>query len=189
MSIGIDEVGRGCLAGPVVVCACYIPEGFNIPGVKDSKLIVSEKKREQLFNQIVEYPGVEYSISVGDVKEIDQDNILATTLRHMKICGEDLKTNHPDTQIFVDGNHAPRGLECVCVIKGDQKITSISCASIIAKVSRDRIMNRYEEIYPGFDFSRNKGYGTRSHISTIKSGRYTDIHRRTFNPLRDMLNS
>jgi len=185
--IGVDEAGLGCLAGPTVIAGVILPNEFNIDGIKDSKKITSEKKREKLYEQIINYPNIKWTISIISPEEIDQINILQARLKGMKEVIEQLKGDYA----CVDGNKKPNTIiPCECIVKGDDKCLNIATASIIAKVSRDRIMNEYHKTYPEWNFIKNKGYGTKEHISRIhelKSG--TPIHRKTFAPLKNYLNS
>lgn len=175
---GIDEAGRGPLAGPVVVgIAIMKPESF-IEGVNDSKKI-SEKKRELLYEQITN-EAIDWSVGIVDQKEIDKINILNATKKALHKAIEALQTK-PD-RILVDAlEHIDTcGIPYTSIIKGDAKIYSISAASIIAKVTRDRIMREYDEIYPEYGFAGHKGYGTAKHIQAIKAYGACPIHRETF---------
>lgn len=175
---GIDEAGRGPLAGPVVVgVAIMRPESF-IEGINDSKKI-SESKREKLYEQITE-EAIDWSVGIITEKEIDEINILNATKRALEKALDNLKIK-PD-RILVDAlEHIDtKGVPYTSVIKGDAKIYSISAASIIAKVTRDRIMREYDEVYPEYGFAKHKGYGTSAHISAIKENGPCPIHRKTF---------
>ena len=175
---GIDEAGRGPLAGPVVVGAVIMPRESFIEGVNDSKK-VSEKKREKLY-EIITQEAIAYSVGIVDHNKIDEINILNATKLGLKIAIENLKIR-PDL-ILVDAlnNMDTSGIPYKSIIKGDAKIYSISCASIIAKVTRDRIMREWDNIYPEYGFEKHKGYGTAAHISVIKEKGPCIIHRRTF---------
>ena len=175
---GIDEAGRGPLAGPVVVgIAIMKPDSF-IEGVNDSKKI-SEKKREQLYEQIIS-EAIDWTVGIVDQKEIDEINILNATKKALHMAISNLKVK-PD-RILVDAlEHIDTyGIPYTSIIKGDAKIYSISVASIIAKVTRDRIMQKYDEIYPEYGFSGHKGYGTAKHIQAIKEYGPCSLHRKTF---------
>jgi len=175
---GIDEAGRGPLAGPVVVgIAIMRPDSF-IEGVNDSKK-VSEKKRELLFEQITE-EAIDWAVGIVDPKEIDEINILNATKKALHMAITSLKVK-PE-RILVDAlEHIDTcGVPYTSVIKGDAKIYSISAASIIAKVTRDRMMQEYDEIYPQYGFAGHKGYGTAKHIQAIKEYGPCPIHRKTF---------
>lgn len=175
---GIDEAGRGPLAGPVVVGAVILPEDSFIEGVNDSKK-VSEKKREKLYEQITN-EAISYSVGIVDQKTIDEINILNATKLGVKIALEGLKQK-PDV-IMVDAlnNMDTLGIPYISVIKGDAKNYSIAAASIIAKVTRDRIMRQWDEIYPIYGFAKHKGYGTAEHIRVIKENGPCILHRKSF---------
>lgn len=175
---GIDEAGRGPLAGPVVVGAVIMPKDSFIEGVNDSKK-VSEKKREKLYDEITEN-AIAWSVGIVDQKTIDEINILNATKLALKKALEGLK-QRPDI-IMVDAldKMDTLGIPYISVIKGDAKIYSISAASIIAKVTRDRIMREWDEIYPMYGFAKHKGYGTADHIKAIKENGPCMLHRETF---------
>lgn len=175
---GIDEVGRGPLAGPVCAAAVILPRGFAIDEINDSKKI-SEKKREKLYDVIID-AAVAYSVAFVEPEVIDEINIRRATHRAMQAAVDGL----PQAADFllVDGNDKIPfdNVECEYVIKGDATYESIAAASILAKVTRDRYMCEADGIYPGYDFAKNKGYGTKSHMEGIRSLGLTPIHRKTF---------
>lgn len=175
---GIDEAGRGPLAGPVVVGAVILPKDSFIEGVNDSKKI-SEKKREKIYEQIIE-EAISYSVGIVNQKTIDEINILNATKLGVKIALEGLK-QRPDV-IMVDAltNMDTLGIPYISVVKGDAKNYSIAAASIIAKVTRDRIMREWDEIYPIYGFAKHKGYGTAEHIRIIKENGPCVLHRKSF---------
>lgn len=175
---GIDEAGRGPLAGPVVVGAVIMPNDSFIEGVNDSKKI-SESKREKLYDIITE-EAIAWGVGIVNQKEIDEINILNATKKALTMALESLEIK-PEL-ILTDAldNINTLGIPYKSFIKGDAKIYSISAASIIAKVTRDRIMREYDEIYPEYGFSKHKGYGTAQHISAIKEYGICDLHRRSF---------
>ena len=175
---GIDEAGRGPLAGPVVVGAVIMPKNSFIEGVNDSKK-VSEKKREKLYEQIID-EAISYSVGIVDQTKIDEINILNATKLALKIAVEGLKTK-PDV-IMVDAlnNIDTCGIPYISVVKGDAKHYSIATASIIAKVTRDRIMRQWDEVYPIYGFAKHKGYGTAEHIRIIKEQGPCMLHRKSF---------
>lgn len=175
---GIDEAGRGPLAGPVVVGAVILPEDSFIEGVNDSKK-VSEKKREKIYEKIIE-EAIAYSVGIVDQKTIDDINILNATKLGVKLALEGL-TQRPDV-IMVDAlnNIDTLGIPYISVVKGDAKNYCIAAASIIAKVTRDRIMRQWDEVYPIYGFSKHKGYGTAEHIRIIKENGPCILHRKTF---------
>ena len=185
---GIDEAGRGPLAGPVVVASVIMPEDSMIEGVNDSKK-VSEKKRELLYERITE-EAVAYGVGIIDQTEIDKVNILNATkeglLLSIKELELDLKNKNrgfekPDI-ILVDAltKINTDGINYESIIKGDAKSYSIAAASIIAKVTRDRIMRQWDEVYPEYGFAKHKGYGTAAHIQAIKEYGMCPLHRRSF---------
>ena len=175
---GIDEAGRGPLAGPVVVELVIMKPNSFIEGINDSKK-VSEKKREILYEKIIE-EAVDWSVGIVDQKEIDEINILNATKKALKKAIMDL--NVKPERIVVDAleNIDTCGIPYTSIIKGDAKIYSISAASIIAKVTRDRIMKEYDEVYPEYGFSGHKGYGTAKHIQAIKEFGPCALHRQSF---------
>ncbi len=175
---GIDEAGRGPLAGPVVVASVIMPEGSMIEGVNDSKK-VSEKKREKLYDLILE-EAVSYGIGIIYQDEIDKINILQATKKGLTEAVEQMDIK-PDL-IMVDALTGidTLGIPYHSIIKGDAKCYSISAASIIAKVTRDRIMREWDKVYPEYGFASHKGYGTAKHISALKEYGPCPIHRRSF---------
>lgn len=175
---GIDEAGRGPLAGPVVVAAVIMPKDSMLEGVNDSKK-VSEKKRELLYEQIKE-EAISYSVAIVDEKEIDQVNILNATKEGLTTAIRGLKVK-PE-RILVDALTGidTCGIPYDSIIKGDAKCYSIAAASILAKVTRDRIMRKMDEVYPEYGFEKHKGYGTAAHIAAIKEYGLCPIHRKSF---------
>lgn len=174
---GIDEAGRGPLAGPVYAAAVILPKGHIVEGVNDSKKI-SEKKRDLLFDKIID-ECVCYSIGTASEQEIDEINILQATFLAMRraVAGLEIK---PDIAL-VDGNKKP-GLDIAeqTIVKGDSKSANIAAASIIAKVSRDRYMLEMAEKYPEYQFEKHKGYGTKIHYEMLEKYGISPIHRKTF---------
>ena len=175
---GIDEAGRGPLAGPVVIAGVIMPKDSFIEGVNESKK-VSEKKRELLYDKILD-EAISYSVAIIGQDIIDEINILNATKKGVTsvIEGLDVKPN----LIVIDAlEHIDtKGIPYESIIKGDAKCYSISAASIIAKVTRDRIMREWDKIYPQYGFAKHKGYGTSAHISAIKEYGLCPIHRRSF---------
>lgn len=181
---GVDEAGRGPLAGPVVAGAVILPKGCVIDGVNDSKKL-SEKKREMLFDVIKEQ-AVCWSIGMASCEEIDEINILQATFLAMRRAVEGLSVN-PDIAL-IDGNKTP-GLD-ICekaIIKGDAKSANIAAASILAKVTRDRYMLEMANKYPQYQFEKHKGYGTKLHYEMIKEYGISPIHRKSF--LKKIINN
>lgn len=174
---GVDEAGRGPLAGPVCAAAIILPEGVIIDGVNDSKKL-SEKKRESLFDVIREQ-ALSYSIAYATVDEIEEINILNATMLAMRraIDGLDIKADYA----MIDGNKIPPlDIDAECIVKGDAKSMSIACASILAKVSRDRLLYKYAEEYPMYGFDKHKGYGTKVHREAILKYGPCPYHRKSF---------
>ncbi len=174
---GIDEAGRGPLAGPVCAAAVILPEGCVIDGVNDSKKL-TEKKREALFDVIKE-KALAYSIAVADEKEIDEVNILQATYLAMRRAFDGLNIK-PDMAL-VDGNRDPLlGVPTKTIVKGDANSMSIAAASILAKVTRDRFMLEMDKKYPEYQFAKHKGYGTKLHYEMLEKYGASEIHRITF---------
>ena len=175
---GIDEAGRGPLAGPVVVAGVIMPKDSMIEGINDSKK-VSEKKREKLYDLIIE-EAISYSVAIIGQDVIDDINILNATKEGVTkvVDGLDVK---PELIIIDALDHInTRGIPYEPIIKGDAKCYNIAAASILAKVTRDRIMREWDEVYPQYGFVQHKGYGTAKHIQAIKEYGLTPIHRRSF---------
>jgi len=215
--MGVDEAGRGPLAGPVVVGACAMPLGASVPGINDSKQI-DEEGREELYEAIVNTKGVRWAVAVLDAKRIDEINILAATMEGMVMCCRALMDEVPPSDpadisrkgcyvvtgsqldgteasirkggcyALIDGNQVPRALPCrgEALVKGDGREYIIGAASILAKVTRDRLMIEYSKLYPDYELAKHKGYPTRDHIATVKKLGPTPIHRRSFAPLKTM---
>lgn len=181
---GVDEVGRGPLAGAVVTAAVILDPTKPIAGLADSKAL-SEKKREALFDEIKE-KALAWAIGRCEVEEIDELNILQATMTAMQRAVAGL-TPQPE-HAMIDGNRCP-DLPCSCefVIKGDGKVAAISAASIIAKVTRDREMVELDKQYPGYGLAGHKGYPTKAHIAALHELGVTPIHRRSFGPVRKLL--
>ncbi len=177
---GIDEVGRGPLAGPVVVACCVMPLNDEdiIQGVNDSKK-VSEKNREILYEKIKE-KAIAYQIEMLDEIAIDEMNILEATKACMRKSIEDISQKIDLDLVLIDAVKIDTKVPIEPIIKGDAKSYSIACASILAKVTRDRMMVEYDKQYPGYDFASNKGYGSAKHIAAIKSIGPCEIHRKSF---------
>jgi len=182
---GIDEAGRGPLAGPVVAAAVILPKKIRIPTVNDSKKL-SEKQRNELKFLLLAIPGFRYAVSEIQADEIDRLNILKAT--HLAMRRAVLQLS--ETEIaFVDGLRVPdMPVKCRFIVKGDAKSASIASASIFAKVHRDEIMMRYAEKYPEYGFDRHKGYGTSDHLAALKKHGPCPIHRKSFAPVREIIN-
>ena len=174
---GIDEAGRGPLAGPVCAAAVLLPEGLVIDGLNDSKKL-SEKKRELLF-PVIEENALAFGIGFADEKEIDEINILQATFLAMHRAFDAMQRRCD--YVLVDGNRMPpMPVPGETVVKGDAKSPSIAAASILAKVSRDRVMLEYAKQYPEYQFEKHKGYGTKVHVEALRAFGPSPIHRRTF---------
>ena len=174
---GVDEAGRGPLAGPVCAAAVILPKGLIIDGLNDSKKL-TDKKRRELFDIITEQ-AVSYSIAMASEKEIDEINILQATFLAMQRALDGLQVR-PDLAL-IDGNRAKDfGLPVRTIVKGDSLSASIAAASILAKVTRDRLMEELDETYPQYGFAVHKGYGTKRHYEALRAYGPCDIHRRTF---------
>lgn len=175
---GVDEAGRGPLAGPVCAAAVILPEGAVIAGLDDSKKL-TEKKREKLYD-IIKQTAVAYSVAYGTLEEIETVNILEATYIAMNRAIEGL-TIKPDFSL-IDGNRVPRGIKIPCetIVKGDSKSMSVAAASVLAKVTRDRLMLEYDKKYPEYNFKKHKGYGTKEHTELIKQYGPCEIHRLSF---------
>ena len=175
---GVDEAGRGPLAGPVCAAAVILPENCEIEGLNDSKKL-SEKKREALYDVIIE-KALSYDIQLVDNKVIDEINILNATMLAMTNAVNSLSVK--PNYVIIDGNKIPKQLEIPAdyVVKGDAKSMSIAAASILAKVTRDRLMLELDKKYPEYEFARHKGYGTKLHQEKLLEYGPCEIHRKTF---------
>lgn len=181
---GVDEAGRGPLAGPVVAAAVILDPSKPIAGLADSKTL-SEKSRQEL-SRIIEERAIAWSVAQADIAEIDQLNILQATLLSMQRAVSQLFIQ-PD-HVLIDGNKLPHlTIPAQAIIQGDKKIPAISAASIIAKVHRDRIMQDYAKEFPNFAFNLHKGYGTRRHLAELAQFGPSVIHRLSFKPVKDLL--
>ena len=175
---GVDEAGRGPLAGPVCAAAVILDPSIQLDGVNDSKKL-SEKKREALYDVICE-KAIAYSIAFASVEEIEEYNILNATYLAMNRAIEGLKTKADFA--LIDGNRVPKDIkiDCQTVVKGDAKSLSIAAASILAKVTRDRLLLEYDEKYPQYNFAKHKGYGTAEHMDAIRKYGISEVHRPSF---------
>ena len=181
---GVDEAGRGPLAGPVVAAAVILPAGLILPGVDDSKKLTAAM-REKLF-EVISREAISVGVGIGDHELIDRINILQATLRAMRDAVESLIPN-PDF-LLIDGiSNIPINTPQKTVKQGDSLSISIAAASIIAKVTRDRMMNEYDLLYPGYGFASHKGYGAASHLAAIAELGPSPIHRRSFGGVKEHL--
>lgn len=178
---GVDEVGRGPLIGSVVAACVVLPRGFVLEGLTDSKKL-SEKKRDEFYN-IIKENAIAIGIGIVDEKKIDEINIYEATKVAMKeaIKNTNIKLDH----VLIDAMPLDIDVDTTSIIKGDAKSISIAAASVIAKVTRDRMMYELDEKYPMYDLANNKGYGTKKHIEAIKQYGITKYHRLTFKPVSE----
>ncbi len=182
---GVDEAGRGPLCGPVFASAVILDNNLKIKNLDDSKKI-SPKKRNEIYEEI-KINAFEYTFAIASVEEIDKFNILNATLLAMKRAI--LMLSKRPVECFVDGLHTPKieGFNLKAIIKGDSLIPSISAASIVAKVERDRFMDSLHEIFPQYELNTHKGYPTKKHISLIKKFGVNEIYRKTFKPVKNLI--
>lgn len=181
---GIDEAGRGPLAGPVVAAAVVLPSGYTLPGLNDSKKL-SARKREALYTALMADDSVQKSIAQASVEEIDRLNILYATHLAMARAAQGLP--QPPDMCLIDGLPVPNfPLPSRSLVKGDARCLSIAAASILAKVTRDRLMTELGREFPQYGFERHAGYGTRAHLQAIETYGITVHHRRTFAPVAQM---
>jgi len=185
--VGIDEAGRGPLAGPVVAACCYLPEGHSISGINDSKQLLQEV-RGRIYQEIISHPKVRYASSVVEPEEIDRINILQATFKAMRQALA--ATDIPADFILVDGHLAIPQVKLAQrpIIQGDGISESIAAASIIAKEVRDQIMQEHHRKYPGYGFDRHKGYATQEHLQKLMELGPSPIHRKSFGPVKKSVN-
>jgi ribonuclease HII len=183
---GVDEAGRGPLAGPVVAAAVVCPSDVHIDGVDDSK-VLTEEQREAAYALITSHPRVRWAVSVQDHTVIDAVNILQATLRAMEASVSSLP-EAPD-RVLIDGNRMPPALadKAELIVGGDSKSFAIGAASIVAKVTRDRMMLAFHDKWPQYGFADHKGYGVPAHLAALKKHGPCDIHRRSFEPVKSMV--
>ncbi len=185
--VGVDEAGRGPLAGPVVAAACYMPLHVEIDGIKDSKLL-KPKLRRSIYNEIINHSEIKVAYAVLDADVVDSINILQATLQAMILAVNNLEVEAD--YLLVDGNHFPKAnLPGLALVKGDNRSISIAAASIVAKETRDDIMRKFHEKWPIYGFDTNMGYGTNEHVFAIKRQGPCPIHRKSFEPIKSILNS
>jgi ribonuclease HII len=182
---GVDEAGRGPLAGPVVAAACIFPRDLVLEGVDDSKKL-SPKEREEIYQILVSHPEIDFAIGVVEQAQIDVINILQASLAAMAIAVKNLIVE-PDF-LLVDGNQLPpTGIPSKAVVKGDSLSQSIAAASILAKHSRDQMMLQLHLEWPQYGFDKHKGYATRAHLQAIQKHGLCPIHRKSFEPIKSIL--
>lgn len=181
---GVDEVGRGPLAGPVVAAAVILPPNYWVQGLNDSKKM-SEKKRDEVFD-CLKQDALAYGFGIVSETMIDEMNIRQATLLAMKMALEQLQIS-PD-YVLVDGNMLPDvSFKQEAMVKGDSRSVAIAAASVLAKVTRDRMMKSYAELYPEYGFEQHKGYGTPFHLHALSEHGFTSIHRKSFEPVKSMV--
>ena len=178
---GVDEVGRGPLIGPVVACACILPVNFYHKDIKDSKKL-SEKKREEMY-KIIKENAISIGLGIVSEKVIDEVNIYEATKIAMKEAIKNL--NITPEHVLIDAMKLELNIPSTSIIKGDDKSESIAAASIIAKVTRDHMLDEMDKEYPMYDLKNNKGYGTKKHIAAIKEYGITKYHRLSYKPVSD----
>ena len=185
LEAGIDEVGRGCLAGPVVAAAVILPEDFDLPGLTDSKQLTAHRRED--YDLLIREKAIAVSVGSATVEEIDRLNILGATFLAMERAIEGLEPR-PE-YLLIDGNRFRSHLEIPyeTIVGGDGRVASIAAASIVAKVYRDHLMAHLAEEYPEYHWERNAGYGTAAHLAAIQSCGLTPHHRRSFAPCRPTL--
>ena len=182
---GVDEVGRGPLVGPVVAACVVLPEEFNLDGLTDSKKL-SEKKRDYFFEEIKKQ-ALGYGIGIIDEKKIDEVNIYEATKLAMKEAIKECQKMCKIEHILIDAMPLQLDIPTTSIIKGDLKSITISAASVIAKVTRDRMLYELDQKYPMYDFKHNKGYPTKKHLEAINTYGVLDEHRRSYGPVSDYL--
>ncbi len=179
---GLDEAGRGPLAGPVVAAACILPENFHILDLNDSKKL-SAKTRQTLYQYITNHPSIHYAIASCSPQEIDTHNILRASLLAMKRAA--LKLPHAPDYLLIDGNQKPPiDIPLETIVKGDSRSPSIAAASILAKEYRDTLMQNLNEEYPEYNFAKHKGYPTKEHMEALEKYGPTPHHRQSFAPVK-----
>lgn len=181
---GIDEVGRGPLCGPVVACACILPVNYELDGLTDSKKL-TEKKREKYYDILIQ-DAVSYGVGIVSPERIDEINILEASKEAMLQAIS--KLNVVPEHLLIDAVKLNTDIEQTPIIKGDAKSLSIAAASVIAKVTRDRMMVDLDKEYPEYGYGKHKGYPTKTHIEAIKKYGVKDFYRKTFGPVRDVIN-
>ena len=185
--IGVDEVGRGPLAGPLIACAVVLSDDHGIDNLRDSKKLSA--KQRSILAPIIEKRAIAVGYGRADVEEIDDINVLQATMLAMERAV--VAINIADEPILIDGNQIPTSLNnrATGVVRGDQSVAAISAASILAKVARDKEMTLLAKSYPRYGFERHSGYPTKAHLHALKQFGVTPIHRRTFRPIRELLES
>jgi ribonuclease HII len=182
---GIDEAGRGPLAGPVVAAACILPFPYHFQSLNDSKQL-SPEIREELYHAITSHPETRFGIGISSVETIDRFNILQATFFAMRQAIEELQT--PPDYLLIDGNQAPRfDIPHLTIVEGDAHSVSIAAASILAKVTRDRMMAELDLKWPQYGFKKHKGYGTQEHLEALGKWGPCPLHRKSFEPVKSLI--
>ncbi len=181
---GVDEVGRGPLVGPVVACCCVLPDNFVLEGLTDSKKL-SEKKRDKFYDYLIK--NTIYGIGIVDAEEIDRINIYGATKVAMLKALEEVKKQVPLEHVLIDAMKLDLDIKSTSIIKGDAKSISIAAASVIAKVTRDKMMYELDQKYPMYGFKNHKGYPTKKHIEAINEYGLIDGYRLTYGPVKEVL--
>lgn len=179
--VGVDEVGRGCLFGPVVAACVILPENYNIEGINDSKKL-SKKTREEIYEKLISE--TIYNISIISNEIIDEINILNASKKAMINAINEVNKQIKIDYVLIDAVKLDLNIPSESIIKGDQKSASIAAASIIAKVYRDRLIEEYDKIYPYYDLASNKGYPTKKHLEGLEKYGITPLHRLSYEPVR-----
>lgn len=183
--VGVDEAGRGPLAGPVIAAAIYIPEHVKIEGIRDSKEL-SPKKRRAVYEKLLSSKEIDFGIGVMSPQDIDKINVLQATLEAMKEAVSKMK-GKPDF-LLIDGNTLPLiGIQKKCIVKGDSRVRSIAAASILAKEYRDDLMQELHLLYPQYNFAKHKGYPTEEHLTLLKKYGPSPVHRKSFAPVKELV--
>ena len=183
--VGIDEAGRGPLAGPVVAVACYIPPDVELEGIQDSKQL-SQIARRDVYEKLIRHPKIVFAIGIIEAQVIDSTNILQATMQAMLLAVNNLSIKAD--YLIIDGNYFPRTtLPGLALVRGDERSLSVAAASIIAKETRDDIMIQHHKKWPSHGFDFNKGYATKEHIMAVKIHGATPIHRMSFEPIRSLV--
>lgn len=181
---GVDEAGRGPLAGPVVAAACILPEGLFLQNLNDSKKL-SEAQREELYKTITSHPEIHYGLGIVEADTIDRINILQATFLAMQQAVANLPVV-PDF-LLIDGNRKPYfSMPSAALVKGDSLSVSIAAASILAKVTRDRLLDELDQLWPQYGFKKHKGYGTAAHVEAIRTFGPCPSHRKSFEPIKSL---
>lgn len=182
---GVDEVGRGPLIGPVVAACVVLPKNFILEGLNDSKKL-TEKKREQFYEYIINH-ALAYGIGIVGPEEIDEINIYQASKKAMLLAIQEVKNKIPLEHLLIDAMPLELDIPTTSIIKGDSKSISIAAASVVAKVTRDRMMYELDKKYPEYEFGKHKGYPTKLHVSLLKKYGLIDGYRKTYGPVKEII--